>query len=167
MMVNTTARWALPLLHAGQAQKELDHNEALALIDLALHACVEAIGVDVPPSAPVDGQCWIVGAEPVGDWAGQALALAGWTAGGWRFVGPRDGMVVACREGGVIARFGNGEWVAGAVHTTGVFVGGTRVLTTQQPAIADATNGTNVDSAARATLSLVLEALRSHGLIAR
>ncbi|MGL4312420.1 MAG: DUF2793 domain-containing protein, partial [Sphingomonas sp.] len=35
-MAETTSRLALPLLAAGQAQKEMFHNEALALIDLAL-----------------------------------------------------------------------------------------------------------------------------------
>ena len=39
--MSTTVRFALPLIAPGQAQKEAYHNEALAAIDAALHACVE------------------------------------------------------------------------------------------------------------------------------
>jgi hypothetical protein len=83
-MGETSARLGLPFLAVGQAQKELTHNEALALIDLALHAGVEAVGTNVPPAAPVEGQAWIVGSAPSGAWTGRSQALAGWTPGGWR-----------------------------------------------------------------------------------
>jgi hypothetical protein len=49
-----------PLLQAGQAQKELTHNEALALIDMLLHAQVESMTVATPPGGAVVGQCWVV-----------------------------------------------------------------------------------------------------------
>ena len=68
--MNATARFALPLLHAGQAQKELFHNEALVLADGLLQPCVEALGLDTPPPSPAPGQCWIVGDSPTGAWAG-------------------------------------------------------------------------------------------------
>ena len=48
-----TSRWALPLLDAGQAQKEMTHNEALARLDLLAQAGVQAVGVDAPPPGPV------------------------------------------------------------------------------------------------------------------
>lgn len=38
MSMETTARLGLPLLAPGQAQKELFHNEALALVDAATQA---------------------------------------------------------------------------------------------------------------------------------
>jgi hypothetical protein len=47
-------------LQAGQAQKELTHNEALALIDMLLHAQVESMTVATPPGGAVVGQCWVV-----------------------------------------------------------------------------------------------------------
>lgn len=55
-MTDTTPRLALPMLQPGQAQKEMFHNEALALLDLATQAVVEAVGVDAPPGDPVPGR---------------------------------------------------------------------------------------------------------------
>ncbi|MGL1728872.1 DUF2793 domain-containing protein, partial [Vibrio parahaemolyticus] len=49
-------------------------------------------GLNTPPATPEDGQCWIVGTMPIGAWSQQANALAGWTAGGWRFVEALIGM---------------------------------------------------------------------------
>jgi hypothetical protein len=81
---STSPRMALPLLVSGQAQKELTHNEALLLIDMALMPLVESAGLNAPPSAPQIGQCWIIGSSPTGAWSGAANHLAAWTAGGWR-----------------------------------------------------------------------------------
>ena len=76
MTDETSVRTGLPLLQPGQAQKEMVHNEALALIDLLLQPSVVTVGLNVPPAAPARGACWIVGAAPTGDWGG-ACAGAG------------------------------------------------------------------------------------------
>ena len=49
MTTITTSRFALPLLAAGQADKELTHNEALACLDILLQPVVQAVGLTVPP----------------------------------------------------------------------------------------------------------------------
>ncbi|MGJ3629200.1 DUF2793 domain-containing protein [Sphingomonas sp. MMS24-JH45] len=94
MAGNGSARLALPFIESGQAQKET-HNEALALLDIAVQPDVEGVDVDTPPASPVAGQCWIVGTTPVGPWVGQAGRIAGWTEGGWRFVSAREGASVS------------------------------------------------------------------------
>lgn len=82
-MTDATPRWLLPFTAVGQAQKEWTHNEALVLVDLLTHPCVEAVGVNAPPVAPALGQCWIVGDSPTGEWIGHVRALAaGPMAGG-------------------------------------------------------------------------------------
>ena len=60
--MDATPRWGLPLLFAGQAHKELAHNEALVLIDALLHGRVESAAINAPPKDPAPGQCWIVAA---------------------------------------------------------------------------------------------------------
>lgn len=162
-----TARLALPLIQPGQAQKELDHNEALALLDLATQAVVESVGVDTPPAAPTPGQCWIVGDAPVDAWTGQAKALVGWTNGGWRFVAARDGMTAWSRADGQPIRFDGSRWLIGTLSASALEIGGNKIVGPRQPAIAPPTAGTIIDAEARAAVDAILAALREHGLIAR
>ncbi len=52
-----TAKFELPLLFAGQAQKEFFVNEALSRADLLLHCAIEG-ETAAPPPAPQAGQVW-------------------------------------------------------------------------------------------------------------
>jgi hypothetical protein len=165
-MDGSTARLALPLLHAGQAQKEMSHNEALTLLDLAVHPCVIAAGTEMPPNDPVPGDAWILGAEPQGAWTGHGGAIAGWTAGGWRFLEPFEGMQAWVAEPRLPARFVEGSWRLGDVRAARLTIGGVQVVGARQPAIAAPSGGATVDGEARAVLGRVLAALRTHGLIA-
>ena len=132
-----TPRFSLPLLATAQAQKEITHNEALTLVDALLHAAIEDGPLAGPPAAPTEGQCWLVGAAPTGDWAGQAAAIALWTASGWRFVPPREGLFCLRLTDGARLRFEGGAWVA-------------------PPLIANPSGGVTIDSEARAViLSLI------------
>lgn len=165
MSDDITSRLALPLLQPGQAQKETTHNEALALLDLAVQASVLAVGTNAPPVAPVAGSAWIVGAAPTGGWAGQARAIAGWTSGGWRFVVAREGMTVWSIADGQYARFSGGAWTIGVLAGSHVSIGGVDVVGARRAAIPDPTGGTVVDSQARAAIIVILGCLRGHGLI--
>ncbi|TGX54769.1 DUF2793 domain-containing protein [Sphingomonas gei] len=164
MTEETTPRLALPLLQPGQAQKEMTHNEALALLDLGVHAAVIDANVDTPPASPVPGACWLLGAAPVDAWAGHPRALAGWSTSGWYFFEPHEGMQVWLgpeRGNGV---FSGGVWRLGAVHGK-LFVEGDQVVGPRAAAIMEPSGGMTVDGEARAAIVSVLEALRTHGLI--
>lgn len=165
-MSDTTARLRLPMIRPGQAQKELSHNEALAIIDLLIDAQVAGFALNTPPASPGLGAAWVVGSAPSGAWAGQAGRLAGWTEGGWRFVMPVEGMAVWVSEAAVIARFSGGAWILGDITGSRVVIDGVRVVGPRQPAVANPTGGTTIDTQARATLATLLAALRNHGLIA-
>lgn len=162
----SSARHQLPYLSAGQAQKELTHNEALALIDMALHASAVAAGTDTPPSEPVPGACWIVGAEPTGAWSGQAHALACWTTSGWRFLGPRIGMRVWLEDQQLWAERRAGGWVIGDLAAGRVVVGGQQVVGPRGAAVAAPSGGATVDVEARSALAALIARLTEHGLIA-
>lgn len=163
--MNATARFALPLLHAGQAQKELYHNEALLLADALVQPCVEALGRDAPPPDPVPGQCWIVGDSPEGAWAGSAGALALWSEGGWRFVAPREGMAVWVAGEELPARHVSGAWRLGRLTAAQLVVDGEQVVGPREAAIDEPDGGSVVDVEARAAIEAILLALRAHGLI--
>lgn len=166
MSDETSARFGLPFLQPGQAQKELYHNEALARLELAVQASVVAVGVDIPPSTPAVGDCWIVGTSPIGAWAGAAGQIAGWTTGGWRLVEPTEGMTVWNAATGTMAQHVAGSWSVGAVRCDRVLAGGNQVIGARQPAIADAVGGTTIDAEARGAIAAILTAMRSHGLLA-
>ncbi|MBC7985242.1 MAG: DUF2793 domain-containing protein [Sphingomonadaceae bacterium] len=161
-MTEQSARFALPHIMAGQAQKEVWHNEALTLIDAALHPVAETIGVNTPPGAPGLGECHIVGSAPTGAWTGKAAKLAAWTAGGWRFIAPITGMRVWLAAGNVYARWDGTAWQQGVIAASAVHVGGVQVVGARQGAIASLV-GTND---MRDAINAMLAALRAHGLIA-
>ncbi|WP_294357771.1 DUF2793 domain-containing protein [uncultured Sphingomonas sp.] len=165
MSEDQTPRLGLPLLHIGQAGKELTHNEALARLDIVVAGVVEDIGVDVPPADPTPGQCWIVGAQPGGEWVGHAGAIAGWTDGGWRFIAASFGLSLWCRARARHVAF-NSAWEDGVIRATRVIVDGVPVIGARQPAIPSPAGGATIDAEARGTITAMLAAMRAHGLIA-
>ena len=165
MADDTSARLALPLLQSGQAQKEVTHNEALALLDLAVQAGVAAVGVNAPPDAPAPGACWIVGTTPTGAWAGHAAALAGWTDGGWRFVAATEGMAVWSVADVMAARYVGGAWTVGGLVGHALQIDGLRVVGPRADPIVAPAGGTVIDSEGRAAIGMILDALKAHGLI--
>lgn len=164
-MAEATGRYGLPLLQAGQSQKEITHNEAIVMADALLHPSVESRALTAPPSSPTPGQSWIVGSEGSGDWAGHDDAIAAFHAGGWSFIAPSEGCLAWVRDEGVFALFGTGGWETGQWPVNGLLLGGDVLLTTTQPPIADPSGGTTVDAEARTAIGLMLASLRAHGLI--
>lgn len=137
-------RLDMPLLFAGQAQKEGFVNETTARIDALLHGAIEA-ETATPPALPVDGQCWLVGASPTGDWAGQAGRIAARQAGNWLFFTARDGMKLLNRASGQEIRYKAGWQIA------------------TRPAAP--TGGTTIDAEARSAVAAILASLTTAGII--
>lgn len=141
-----TARLGLPMLAAGQAQKEVTHNEALLLIDSLLLPKSVAAPQNSPPASPASGQCWLVGAAPIGLWSGQAHSLASWTGAGWRFAHlPVGAEVMVGEEAARWLRISTG-WQA-------------------PPIVAAANGGTVIDNECRAAIAAIRSALAGRGLI--
>jgi hypothetical protein len=92
--------------------------------------------------------------------------LAGFSAGGWRFMAPVDGMRLTERNSGLEIAFRNGAWTSGMIRANEVAIAGVKVLGARTSAIADPTGGTTIDMHARSTVAQILGALRAHGLIA-
>lgn len=139
-----TPRFALPLLFAGQAQKETTVNEALSTLDLAVSAVVQGVR-SIVPTNPQVGQMWLVGPAAEADFAAHEGELAGWTEGGWRYIVPSPGMCVHDLEAGARRMF-DGSWRIAAVP----------------PA---PSGGAFVDSEARAAITALIASLQSIGVL--
>ena len=140
---STSPRFALPLLFAGQAQKEAFVNEAHARADALLHCAIEGEAA-APPVTPVEGTNWLVAASPTGAWAGQAGKIACRQAGNWLFVDPRDGMVLLNRANGQQRRY-FASWLAPTVPAAPI-------------------GGSTIDAEARTAIAALVAALRTAGV---
>lgn len=164
-MADLTDRYAL-LLAAGQAQKEVTHNAAVAAIDALLHLAVVSRTATTPPVAPAAGSAWIVGPSPTGAWAGAAGRIAVFDASGWSFVAPRAGCLAYVVDDGLFAVFTATGWAADAWPVAAIAVDGRRLLAARPATLADASGGTVVDTEARAAIAALTDALRAMGLVA-
>lgn len=161
-----SARLGVSYLQAAQLQKEVTVNEGFAAFDLVTSAAVDGFLLNAPPASPAVGSCYVVGGSPSGVWAGHAFALAGYTAGGWRFIAPFDGLTALDKASGEFATYASGAWEKGNVRAAKVSVGGNQVIGARQAAVADPAGGATIDAEARAAIGAILARLRTHGLIA-
>lgn len=163
--MSQSARQGFPYLEAGQAQKELVHNEAIALIDVATNAAVQSADLAIPPPIPVPGDCWIVAAEAGGDWTGREDAIACWTGNGWRFAAPVEGMRVRVIDQSLWAERVEGTWRIGIADVANITVEGKKIIGARGNSIADPAGGGTIDAEARLAIVSILARLRAHGLI--
>ena len=150
----------------GCAARSITSPGAFAAYDLAVCAAVDGFLQDTPPASPAVGSSYVVGGSPTGAWASHGLALAGYTAGGWRFIAPVDGLTALDKASGEVATFSGGAWEKGHVRAAKVSVGGDQVIGARQAAVAEPAGGLTVDAEARAAIAAILARLRAHGLIA-
>jgi hypothetical protein len=97
------------------------------------------------PATPEQGETWLVGAAPSGEWAGRTGWLACFQAGAWVFAEPRDGLRVLDRVTGQDIRYRSG-WQ--------------RPITPEAP-----TGGATVDTEARAAIAALVAALICAGIL--
>lgn len=128
---SSTANVGLPLLFAGQAQKEFFVNQAFAVIDALLHRGVVS-AAPIPPASSQEGDAYQVIAPASGEWAGEEGSIAVRIGGAWHFVAPREGMVIYDRDAGRSLVFREGWEVA---ETIAILGGGTVVDTEARSAI--------------------------------
>ncbi len=142
-LTSRTPRHGLPLLFAGQAQKEFTLNEAIARLDLLLHPAVSEERPD-PPANPEAGSCYLVATNASGAFAGQEGSIAGWDGQQWTFLPAREGMVLRDVSTGQNLIFSvHRQRLTGPVNPTG---------------------GSVVDTEARSAIAEILSLLRQTGI---
>jgi hypothetical protein len=139
----TSAHFGLPLLFAGQAQKEFFLNQSIALIDALLQQGVIA-STGNPPQNPAEGACYRIIQGASGIWADHEGAVAIHIGGAWQYISPFNGMSVFDQAAGIILRYNSGWQFA------------------EEPG--QPQGGTLIDTEARQTLSELVEALRKIGI---
>lgn len=107
-----TSRWNLPLLAAGQAQKEITHNEALLAIDRMLHLAVVTRTCNDPPYNATPGSTFIIGPAPTGAWRDFSAMVASSDGLGWTLTTPRSGCLAWICDEAVLAVFHGNCWLA-------------------------------------------------------
>lgn len=136
------------------------------MLDTIVAAAVEEPPRDDPPPSPLPGQCFIVGLAPTGAWSGNPAALAAFSAAGWRFIAPADGLQAWVKSTSSWAAYHDGAWELGALRASRLMIGGLQVVGARSAAVADVAGGATVDAEARAAIAGMLIAMRGHGLIA-
>lgn len=110
MILTPTPRLGLPLVEAAQLQKHAPINEALAQLDALTHLAVASRVENAPPVAPTEGERWIVGPDPTGDWSAHAGEIAIFQNGGWLFVPPVEGMTARISDEGAYLLHDGSGW---------------------------------------------------------
>lgn len=162
--MSETIRHGLPLLSAGQAQKEVTHNEALVAIDRQLHLAVESRGLALPPAAPIAGSAYIVAAGASGAWAGQSGKIASFDGYGWHVTAPVKGCLAWVADEAAFSVY-DGDWSLGGWPADGLRISGRQVMAAIPVAIAAPGGGSVMDSQCRTALVQLLSALRDQGIV--
>ena len=72
---------------------------------------VNAVGVNTPPSSPVIGDRYVVGAAPTGTWIGHANHIAQWDGTNWNYDIAQHGWVTTSLNSDTVHYFNGSTWV--------------------------------------------------------
>lgn len=109
-MSDSTPRLMLPELAQMQELNAATINEALAQLDAVTDLYLKGQFVNTPPSSPVDGDTYLLGASPTGLWSGRAYKIAYCLDGAWRFFTPFDGLRAVVASSGNFIFYQGGAW---------------------------------------------------------
>jgi Protein of unknown function (DUF2793) len=141
--MSDSSKLQLPYLDAGQAQKHVTVNDALARLDVLVQLKAVSRVETVPPVSPIEGSCYLLPAAPTGAWAGQAGKLALRLSGAWVFLTPQEGFHLWVDDEDAFLLFNGTTWAGFGTPTV---LQNLSLLGVN--ATADATNKLTVSSAA-------------------
>lgn len=109
-MTETTARFSLPFIMPAQAQKHLTHNEALRVLDLFLHLCIQDDTLITPPETAHENDAYIIPDGAIDEWSGRINQIAVFWDGAWQFFVPAAGWVAWIKTTQKVAVFDGNAW---------------------------------------------------------
>ncbi len=104
------------LVHAAQGDTHYSQlTRFLRWVDALLMLRVKGIN-NTPASSPADGDCWIVGTSPIGDWAANPGDIARYSTllSNWEFVNPQEGWVAENIGDDLRYRYDGSGWASQA-----------------------------------------------------
>lgn len=108
--MSTTPKLGLPYLTTAQAQKEVTHNESLAILDAFCHPVILDLDLTSPPVSPAEGDCYVVASTATGDWTGQDGKLAHYIDAGWDFYDLPEPFVAYIADEGMWKAWDGTNW---------------------------------------------------------
>lgn len=106
----TTPVLTLDELAASQSQPHVPLNASLRRLDAVAPPGSPVIAIqNAPPGSPADGDRYIVGTSPSGDWVGHEDALAAYIGTGWEYFTPEVGWVVSVQALAALYVYGFGS----------------------------------------------------------
>lgn len=91
--MTTTTNLGITHVEQSQAQKEVTVNTALDAIDALMNVGAIDRALNTPPVSPSNGDVYIIGSSPTGDWAANADDIAYYQQE-WKFLAPNEGMTL-------------------------------------------------------------------------
>lgn len=158
-----TPRLALPLIAAGQTQKDVTHNQAVLALDRLVALAVTSRSVPAPPTTPALGACYIVPAAGVVAWGHPAGSLLHWQGAAWLAETAGDGQIALIADESVMIVHRGGwreNW-----PVSGLAIAGRSVLAASPVSVSPPTGGATVDNETRTALAALLAALQQQGIL--
>lgn len=159
-----TPRLGLPLISAGQSQKDVTHNDALLALDRLVALTVVSRTAASPPANPEPGDVQIVPPAGAAAWGQPAGTLMHWQGAGWLPVPPQEGQVALLLDEAVML-VQRGGWQA-LWPVAGLTIAGRSVLAAAPASVAAPGGGATVDVQARAAIAAIITALQLQGILA-
>lgn len=100
----------LPYLTSGQAGAEFTVNQSLNILDALVRGAVTSRNINSAPPNPQDGQMFLIGSSPTGDFENNANELALYYSG-WIFIDPKVGTRVWVINENILIVFNGTTWV--------------------------------------------------------
>lgn len=156
-------RLSLPLIAAGQSQKDVTHNEALLALDRMVALAVVSRSQVSPPPNPALGEIHIVPVAGAAAWGHPAGHIVQWQGSGWLAETVRDGQLALVTDEAQMLVFRSG-WQA-LWPVAGLAIGGREVLAATPVSVSAPTGGTTIDAQVRATVAALISALQQQGIL--
>jgi hypothetical protein len=113
--MSTTPILGIEELAASQAQPELTVNEAIRILECIASRTAIDKDLTAPPGSPSDGDVYLIGSNPSGDWANKDFQIALYAGSDWLYIQPRAGWLFYLDDEGLYYQYAAGSpsaWIA-------------------------------------------------------